>query len=66
MYPEAKQPTKQILLSKLITMLGVCWVILFIPIILYKGKKSKLGQHYRVSACALVCVCVMNTYFLRV
>lgn len=34
MHPEAKQPTKQILLSKLITMLGDCLVILFIPIIL--------------------------------
>lgn len=34
MYPEAKQPTKQILLSKLITRLRVCLVILFIPIIL--------------------------------
>lgn len=34
MHPEAKQPTKQILLSKLIAMLGDCLVILFIPIIL--------------------------------
>lgn len=33
MHPEAKQPTKQVLLSKLIRMLSDCLVLLFIPII---------------------------------
>lgn len=58
MYPEAKQPTKQILLSKLITMLGVCWVILFISIILYRGKNpSWVSIIVCVSARARVHVC---------
>jgi hypothetical protein len=51
-YPEAKQPIKQILLSKLISL-----VILFIPIILWRGQNSSWVS---------ICVCVMNTYFLRI
>lgn len=34
MHSEAKQPTRQILLSNVIRMLGDCLMILFIPIIL--------------------------------
>lgn len=48
MHPEAKQPPKQVLLSKLIRMLSDCLVILFIPIILSREKEFRLGQHFCV------------------